>query len=317
MAFVPVALARASGFPPRVMLVELSGVIEAENDMQLVSHYEDLRPVLLYPEAALAEQPSVRGRQGVINLARVDKLLKRAFRAHGARAVVLLINSPGGSPAQSSLIYQRLRALRQRHKKVQLLAFIEDAAVSGGYYIASAADEIIADHSSLVGSIGVISRGFGYVRAIKKEGVTRRVRTAGKHKGGIDPYLPERRSDLEMQRRLLKEIHRNFIAAVKDGRGSRLKPEEAARLHWKTAVSKLGFFAEPGVRQLAKLVREGAGLFDGSVYSGEVGLQLGLVDGVGEMHTELQKRFGRHVSIEKVQPKDKAYDYARLLRWLL
>ena len=130
----------------------------------------------------------------------------------------LLINSPGGSPVQSSLIYERLRALRARHKQVPLLAFVEDSACSGGYYIACAADEIIADPNSIVGSIGVITRGFGYVKAIKKEGLTRRLYTAGDHKSGLDPFLPERAKDLKQQKRLLQEIHDNFVAAVKQAR---------------------------------------------------------------------------------------------------
>ena len=115
------------------------------------------------------------------------------------------------------------------------LAFVEDAACSGGFYIASAADEIIADPSSLVGSIGVISRGFGYVKHIKKQGVTRRVHTAGDAKSGIDPFMKMRKKDLKSQRRILEEIHSNFITAVKEGRGDRLKPEAAAKLHAQTS----------------------------------------------------------------------------------
>lgn len=322
-------LARSLGIPPRVMVVRLSGVIAADDDVRLTSYYDGDRPDLL--RAGMddggdgGQLPRTTGakasREDVINLARVDKLLTRAFTSHGARAVVLLINSPGGSPAQSSLIYQRLRALRKQHKRIPLIAFVEDAAVSGGYYIASAADEIVADPSSLVGSIGVISRGFGYVKAIKKQGVTRRVATAGESKSGIDPYMPQRSKDLKSQKRLLHEIHHNFIDAVKQGRGDRLKPEEAARLHVVNGGSGGGCvgacFGTPSRRRLQRLVDKGAGLFDGSVYSGEVGRELGLVDSVGEMRTEMQKRFGRHVRLEAVEEEFSKMEFSRLLRWLL
>jgi ClpP class serine protease len=200
---------------------------------------------------------------------------------------------------------------------VPLLAFVEDSAVSGGYYIACAADEIIADPSSLVGSVGVISRGFGYVKAIKKQGVERRVHSAGESKSGLDPYMKMRKHDLANQKRLLAEIHNNFIDAVKQGRGDRLKPEAAARLHHSTTSGSgcYSFLGGPGKRKLRRMQEDGAGLFDGSVYSGEVGLELGLVDGVGEMRAELQKRFGRFVEIERME--EDRVDYSKLLRWLL
>ena len=316
--------ARSIGFPPRVMVVQLSGVILADEDARLHARSEWTagQPELLADgrvPPGLNGQGGARqrGGDGVINLARVDRLLTKAFNAHGARAVCLLINSPGGSPAQSSLIYQRLRALRKQHKRMPLLAFVEDSAVSGGYYIACAADEIVADPSSLVGSIGVISRGFGYVKAIKKQGVERRVQSAGESKSGLDPYMPQRGQDVKQQRRLLREIHDNFISAVKEGRGERLKPEVAAALHHETLSpmgSCGGWLGKPSKRKVRKLVRGGAGLFDGSVYSGEVGLEVGLVDGVGEMRSVLQKRFGRFVRLETME--EERIDYTRLLRWL-
>jgi len=303
------------GFPPRVMLVELSGVIASDSLMQHNTEYDYSLPALLRSIVAAPQSSSMN----TINLARCEDLLSRAFNSPGIRAVVLLINSPGGSPAQSSLIYQRLRALRKEHKNVALIAVVEDVAASGGYYIASAADEIIADPSSVVGSIGVISSGFGYVDNIKKNGITRRVHTAGKQKAGMDPFLRPTRADLAAQARMLEELHTNFIAAVKEGRGDRLKPEEAARLYWNSTAVKGRFcgtlFGNPSKRLVKKLVREGAGLFDGAVYSGEVGKKLGLIDRVGEMHTELQKKFGRYVRIERVESK--TIDYSRLLRWIV
>ena len=320
---------------PRVVCVTLTGIIAADGDVRLGAQYSyGGRPELLSPDVTFVDgaerQPRIDGEadrdprtaglrsDAVINLQRVDRLLTKAFASRGARAVCLIINSPGGSPAQSSLIYQRLRALRKRHKNMPLLAFVEDAAVSGGYYIACAADEVIADPSSIVGSIGVISRGFGYVKAIKKQGVSRRVHASGDSKSGIDPYMPMKPRDLKQQRRLLTEIHENFIAAVKEGRGDRLKPEAAATIHASTTggagCSGL-IFGRPSKRKVARLADDGAGLFDGTVYSGEAGLEVGLVDAVGEMHTTLQKRFGRHVRIETIED-DRVDSALRLLRWL-
>ena len=192
-------LSRLLNFPPRVLVVSLQGVIAADEEaarlsLQTLAPAELLDPSLLDDTGsyAIRAQPAARsnGRSDVINLASCEKLLTRAFQSPGVRAVCLLINSPGGSPVQSSLIYERLRALRARHKRVPLLAFVEDSACSGGYYIACAADEIIADPNSIVGSIGVITRGFGYVKAIKKEGLTRRVHTAGSQQPDSDPTQP-------------------------------------------------------------------------------------------------------------------------------
>lgn len=334
---------------PRVICVTLTGIIAAEEDVRLLASAEEacMRPQLLCVEAGGLERldglraayaagggdPSndhrrrggggspVAGRGGrdaIINLERLDKQLTKAFAAHGAKAVCLLINSPGGSPAQSSLIYQRLRELKRLHKNKKLLAFVEDAACSGGYYIASAADEIIADPSSLVGSIGVISRSFGYVKAIKKQGVSRRVYAAGESKGGIDPYMRQKSRDLKSQRRLLTELHDNFIAAVKEGRGERLNPEAAARLHVRT-VGGAGcaglLFGKPSSGTVRSLAKAGKGLFDGTVYTGQVAQEVGLVDGVGDMKSILQQRYGRFCRIDTIE--EEKPDLTRLLRWLL
>jgi len=298
----------------------------------------------------------------LINLERFDAVLTRAFRATRCRAVALVINSPGGSPAQSSLIYKRLRELRRRHPKTKLIAYVQeraasyssppaptptptsnpisqgaarvltkqhiyahtsqDSAASGGYYIACAADEIVCDTNSLVGSIGVVSRGFGYVRALKKQGVERRIHAAGESKAGMDPYLKVTNKDLARQRRLLRELHGNFIGAVKDGRGDRLKPEAAARLHHRTSVAAgtlrrrlPSALTEPSRSTLRKLQAQGAGLFDGAVYSGTAGIEVGLVDGIGEISSDMSKRFGRHVQLVNMEPEEPV-DYGRLLRWL-
>lgn len=316
-------LSRLLNFPPRVLVVSLQGVIAADEEaarlsLQAMAPVEFLDPALLDGDHSTraADSYTARSSRGdLINLARCEKQLTRAFQGAGVRAVCLLINSPGGSPVQSSLIYERLRALRSRYRRVPLLAFVEDSACSGGYYIACAADEIIADPNSIVGSIGVITRGFGYVKAIKKEGLTRRVHTAGESKSGLDPFLPEKRKDLKQQQRLLHEIHHNFVAAVKQGRGERLNAEAAAALQYRTSsVGCFPLWTEPGESTLRRLVRDGAGLFDGTVYSGAVGVEVGLVDRVGELRTELQRRYGRFVRIERVEPE--RVDYSRLLRFL-
>lgn len=305
-------------YPPRVAVVTMSGVIAHESELSLNAQAV-LDPALVSDEALA----TARRTGELINLERFDAVLSRAFRASRCRAVALVINSPGGSPAQSSLIYQRLRALRKRFPRKQLLAYVHDSAASGGYYIACAADEIIVDTNSIVGSIGVVSRGFGYVSALKKQGVERRVHTAGESKAGLDPYLPIKGMEMQNQRRLLHELHANFIGAVKDGRGDRLKPEAAARSYYRTSVAAAPLSSRlpssltaPGRSTLRKLQARGAGLFDGSVYSGSAAVEVGLVDGVGELGTDAIRRFGRHVQLTPILP-DEPIDYSRLLRWLL
>lgn len=258
-------------FRKHVVVVELSGAIAADNDASLGS-------AATRPAARADGEPEAM--ESLINVKRVDAQLTKAFKTRGINAVALLINSPGGSPAQSSLIYRRLRDLKREHPKVKLLAFVEDYAASGGYYIASAADEIIADPSSIVGSVGVISSGFGYVGKMRKEGLERRLLTAGKSKGGVDPYTPlgKQKSMLASQRRLMEELHSNFISDVKQGRGDRLQPEAAARLYCATQGGCSWLFPPFSSWYLDKLVRDGAGLFDGSLYSGQVAKELGLVE---------------------------------------
>lgn len=304
-------------YPPRVMVVTMSGVIAHDSEASLSTNM--LLDSSLVSDRSLA---AARRNGELINLERFDAVLTRAFRATRCRAVALVINSPGGSPAQSSLIYKRLRELRRRHPKTKLIAYVQDSAASGGYYIACAADEIVCDTNSLVGSIGVVSRGFGYVRALKKQGVERRIHAAGESKAGMDPYLKVTNKDLARQRRLLRELHGNFIGAVKDGRGDRLKPEAAARLHHRTSVAAgtlrrrlPSALTEPSRSTLRKLQAQGAGLFDGAVYSGTAGIEVGLVDGIGEISSDMSKRFGRHVQLVNMEPEEPV-DYGRLLRWL-
>lgn len=210
-------------------------------------------------------------RPGRLNIAGVGPLLQRAFAIKSAPVVAIVVNSPGGSPVQSRLISKRIRDLAGEHKK-KVLVFIEDAAASGGYFIAVAGDEVIADPSSIVGSIGVIFAGFGFVEAIGKLGIERRVHTAGKSKSTLDPFLPEKKSDVDRIIQLELDVHRVFIDWVKLRRGDKLKGTDDE-------------------------------LFTGEYWSGLRGLGLGLVDAIGDLHQVLRERYGKHVSLKLIEPK--------------
>ena len=162
-----------------------------------------------------------------LTLAGIARSLDRAFSTKRACAVALAINSPGGSAAQSHLIHTRIRALAAEHKR-PVIAFVEDVAASGGYMIATAADEIVADASSIVGSIGVVSASFGFDRLIERIGVERRVHVAGEQKVMLDPFQPEKREDVARLKALQKDIHELFISLVKERRGKKLKGPEKA-----------------------------------------------------------------------------------------
>ena len=162
-----------------------------------------------------------------MTLAGVAKMLERAFSIRNAKAVALVINSPGGSPVQSRQIYLRIRQLAAE-KKLPVLVFVEDVAASGGYMIACAGDEIFCDPSSILGSIGVVGGSFGMTELIKKIGVERRLYTAGAHKAMLDPFLPENPDDVARLKAIQREIHAIFIALVKESRGARLKGADDA-----------------------------------------------------------------------------------------
>ena len=160
-----------------------------------------------------------------LTLKSLNPLLERAFKRKGLSAVAITINSPGGSPVQSALIHARIRELAEE-KKVPVIVFCEDVAASGGYWLACAGDEIYADESSVVGSLGVISSGFGFVEAIRKLGVERRVHTAGENKSMLDPFKPERPEDIEHLLSLQADIHDAFKTLVLSRRGTKLKLED-------------------------------------------------------------------------------------------
>lgn len=208
-------------------------------------------------------------RQGM-TLAGVAKMLDRAFSMKNAKAVALLINSPGGSPVQSRQIYLRIRQLAAE-KKLPVLVFVEDVAASGGYMIACAGDEIFCDPSSILGSIGVVGGSFGMTELIKKVGIERRLYTAGSHKAMLDPFLPENPDDVERLKSIQREIHSIFIALVKDSRGTRLKGAEDE-------------------------------LFTGEYWAGETSVSLGLADGIGDLRSILRARYGEKVQTPVIAP---------------
>lgn len=175
--------------------------------------------------------------------------LRAAFEAEGTRAVVLRINSPGGSPVQSGYVYDEIKRLRSLYPAIPLYAVISDIGASGAYYIAAAADQIYADKASLVGSIGVVASGFGFVETMKKLGVERRLYTAGAHKAFLDPFSEQKEDEVEFWQSVLSTTHQQFIDSVKAGRGDRLKVEEDT--------------------------------FSGLIWSGEQALEKGLIDGLG------------------------------------
>lgn len=193
---------------------------------------------------------------------KVISALRNAFEDKGTRAVILRINSPGGSPVQSGYIYDEIKRLRQLYPAVPLYAVITDLGASGAYYIASAADRIYADKASLVGSIGVTAASFGFVDTLEKLGIERRVYTAGEHKAFLDPFQPQKESEIEFWQSVLGTTHQQFIDSVKKGRGDRLK--------WK----------------------EHPELFSGLVWSGEQALELGLVDALGSSSTVAREVVG-------------------------
>jgi signal peptide peptidase SppA len=205
-----------------------------------------------------------------MSLAGVARTLERAFSMRNAKAVALVINSPGGSPVQSRQIYLRIRQLATE-KKLPVLVFVEDVAASGGYMIACAGDEIFCDPSSIMGSIGVVGGAFGFQDLIKKIGVERRLYTAGAHKAMLDPFLPENPDDVARVKALQREIHAIFIALVKQSRGSRLKGADDV-------------------------------LFTGEYWAGETSVSLGLADAIGDLRSTLRARYGDKVLMPVIAP---------------
>jgi serine protease SohB len=204
--------------------------------------------------------------RGALNAHAVNPILEKAFRRGRPDAVAIELNSPGGSPVQSSLIASRIRSLANE-LDVPVFAFVEDVAASGGYWLACAADEIWADRSSILGSIGVISAGFGASVLLARQGIERRVHTAGKSKSMLDPFRPEKEEDVVRLQGLLDTLHTTFIDQVKERRGDKLDLSEE--------------------------------LFTGDVWLAQRGIELGLIDGIGHLKSKMKERFGDKVQFRR------------------
>jgi signal peptide peptidase SppA len=196
-------------------------------------------------------------------LSTIAKSLQRAFDVPRARAVALIINSPGGSPSQSHLIFRRIRQLAEE-KKIPVLAFVEDVGASGGYMLACAADEIICNDFSIVGSIGVVGASFGFHELMEKVGIERRLYTSGDRKGMLDPFLPEKAEDVKRIKAIQQDIHEHFIALVKERRGSKLNGSDKT-------------------------------LFSGEFWAAQKAIELGLADRIGDLRSTLRERYGEKV----------------------
>ena len=243
----------------------------------LIDRLMEFLPERLRPAAAVVPVVRLSGTIGAVTplrpglmLAGLAKTLERAFATKNARAVALVINSPGGSPVQSRQIYLRIRQLAAE-KKLPVLVFVEDVAASGGYMIACAGDEIFCDPSSILGSIGVVGGTFGFQELIRKIGVERRLYTAGAHKAMLDPFLPEDPDDVARVKALQREIYAIFIALVKQSRGPRLKGADDV-------------------------------LFSGEYWAGETSVALGLADAIGDLRATLRARYGDKVKTPLVAP---------------
>tara|TARA_Y100000590_G_C15656252_1_gene990746 strand:- start:225 stop:1049 length:825 start_codon:yes stop_codon:yes gene_type:complete len=202
-----------------------------------------------------------------LSIATMSESIEQAFRQKNLKGVVLDINSPGGSPVQSSLIFNRIRAVALE-KKVPVFSFVQDVAASGGYWLACAGDEIFVDNNSIIGSIGVISGGFGFQDFISRFGIERRLYTSGDQKSFLDPFKPEKEEDILRLKKLQSDIHESFKNLVRERRKGKLNADEIE-------------------------------LFSGEFWTGSRALELGLVDGIGDIRTVMKDRFG-----EKVKFKD-------------
>lgn len=204
-----------------------------------------------------------------LNLAGVEEKINQAFDIYNVKAVALAVNSPGGSPVQSELIMRRIQKL-SKEKKIPVYAFAEDVAASGGYLISLAAEEIYAHEASIVGSIGVISAGFGFSKAIEKIGVERRVYAAGDNKSILDPFQPEKDKDIKLLKDMQKEIHEFFKNLVKESRGDKLK----------------------GTQKI---------MFSGQFWAGKEATKLGLIDGIGDIHTVMKEKLGNKTKFKRIK----------------
>jgi signal peptide peptidase SppA len=222
-----------------------------------------------------------RLRRGGVSLASHGAAIERAFRVSNLAAVAIVVNSPGGSAAQSALLFRRIREFADE-KKVPVIAFAEDVAASGGYWLALAGDEIFSEETSILGSIGVISAGFGFSRLIERLGVERRLHTAGEHKSLLDPFLPENPSDVERLATLQQDIHRAFKEHVQRRRAGKIDAADGS-------------------------------LFNGDVLTGRMALDRGLVDGIGDVRTVMRARYGDQVRLRPFTAERRRWPFRRRL----
>ena len=206
-----------------------------------------------------------------ITISSTQDLLEKAFKIKNSAAVALIINSPGGSPTQSSLIYKRIKKLAKKNK-TKVIFFVEDVAASGGYYIACAGDEIYVDENSIVGSIGVIYTSFGFDKLIKKYGIERRIFTTGKYKSILDSFQKQKLSDVKKLKSIQSEIFKNFKEVVLKSRGKKINIQNK-------------------------------NIFSGSFWAGKEAVKLGWVDGVGDLNTIMEKKFGEKIKYIPIKPK--------------
>ena len=214
---------------------------------------------------------NVGGLRNGITISSIENLLEKAFKIKNPAAVAIIINSPGGSPVQSSLIYKRIKKLAKKNKS-KVIFFVEDVAASGGYYIACAGDEIYVDENSIVGSIGVIYASFGFDKLIKKYGIERRVFTTGKYKSILDSFQKQKLSDVKKLKSIQIEIFKNFKEVVLKSRGK-------------------------------KINKKNKNIFSGSFWAGKEAIKLGLVDGIGDLKTVMEKKFGEKLRYIPIKPK--------------
>ena len=214
---------------------------------------------------------NIGGLREGITLTSIEDLLEKAFKIKKPAAVAIIINSPGGSPVQSSLIYKRIKKLSKKNK-TKVIFFVEDVAASGGYYIACAGDEIYVDENSIVGSIGVIYASFGFDKLIKKYGIERRIFTTGKYKSILDSFQKQKLSDVKKLKSIQTEIFKNFKDIVLKSR-------------------------------IKKINKQNKNIFSGSFWTGKEAIKLGLVDGIGDLKTIMEKKFGEKLRYIPIKPK--------------
>jgi signal peptide peptidase SppA len=222
-----------------------------------------------------------RLRRGGVSLATHAAAIDRAFRVANLVAVAIVVNSPGGSAAQSALLFRRIRELADE-KHVPVIAFAEDVAASGGYWLALAGDEIFSEETSILGSIGVMSSGFGFSRLIERLGIERRLHTAGERKSLLDPFLPENPSDVERLTLLQQDIHRAFQDHVRRRRAGKIDGADET-------------------------------LFSGDVLTGRMALDRGLVDGIGELRAVMRARYGDKVKLRPFAAERRRWPFSRRL----